>query len=520
MSSAPPRRALLRSTFLGLASQYTFVLVQAVLGVVTLAVLSRLLRPEDFGLIGMATVFVGFAALLSQMGVAPALIQRRELSPEHVRVAVTLSLAMGVLMTLVGWGIAPWMGRFFRTEAVIPIIRALSFNFVLVSLGVVAQALLERELEYGKLLWADVAALSLGTSLTAIVLAALGFGPWALVGGSWGQHLIRSAVVCTLRPHPRRPLVARKEAGELLSLAGGFTLARVFNYVGNQGDYLVVGRVLGAGALGLYTRAYRLMMLPVAYFARVLTKVLFPVMARMQDQPGRLRTTYLTGSAIIALVTAPLSALLVITAPELVRVLLGPGWDAAVLPFQILSVGILFRAGYMTGDSLARALGIMYERSKREAVYAGLVLAGSLAGLRWGLPGVSVGILGAVLVNYVLAAAMSLRPLECGWGDYLRSQLPGLTLAGLAIACAWPVRSALVEVLPPAPLLLLTFGVTGVALAAALLLRPAFVLGADGSRAVLLLGSLVGSKRFPPGVARRLERLAQETSGTASPGTT
>ncbi len=216
-------------------------------------------------------------------------------------------------------------------------------------------------------------------------------------------------------PHPLIPSLARREMRELLFFGGGFTLAHFLNYSANQGDYFVVGQIMGAEALGIYTRAYQLMMLPAKYFGQVLTVVLFPVMAKLQDKRQQLTKSYLAGIALVTLVSAPLGVLMVTTAPEIVKVLLGPKWSDTVIPFQILSLGVVARGSYKIDDALARALGVMYQRSVRDAIYAAAVVLGALIGLRWGLTGVAWGVLGAVVLNYILAMQMSMKLLECSW---------------------------------------------------------------------------------------------------------
>jgi PST family polysaccharide transporter len=235
--------------------------------------------------------------------------------------------------------------------------------------------------------------------------------------------------------------------------------------------------------------------------------VLFPTMARLQERRARLRDAYLGASAVVAVVATPLSALLLVTAPELVRVLLGPGWGAVVDPFRVLAAGILFRASYPVGDALARGLGLMYRRSARDALYAGLVIGGSLAGLRFGLPGVAAGVLGAVAVNYVTAVTMSLPEVGASWRDYLRAQAPGLVLGAVVAAAALPTRLALEGRLPPLPLLVVTCLAAALAVATALGVRPNLV-GEHGQASLRALVAAMEGSRMPTGVTRRLSRLS------------
>jgi PST family polysaccharide transporter len=364
---------------------------------------------------------------------------------------------------------------------------------------VVAEALLLRHLAWRSLMWADVAAFVLGYALPALALAAAGYGVWALVGSAVGSNLVRSAALLKLQPHPKWPRIG-PEIRELLRYGSGFTLARVFNYGASQGDNLVVGRVLGIVALGYYNRAFKLMLILVTYFATVTTRVLFPVMSRLQSDRERLRSTYLTGAAVLGLVSAPLGALMVVLAPEIVGVVLGPKWTPTIVPFQILTAGIMLRNVYLMAYCLDGAMGAMRNRTLRDGIYAAAVLTGSLIGTRFGLVGVATGVVLAIAVNYLLGAAMSLRMLGATWRDYAASQLPALGLGLLTAAVAYPARLGLLAAGAGQLLVLMLTGCVSLGVLAALYVVRPSIIGTYGGTAVRHVREAIGSRFFPPAV--------------------
>jgi PST family polysaccharide transporter len=291
---------------------------------------------------------------------------------------------------------------------------------------------------------------------------------------------------------------------ELLFFGGGFTLARFLNYSANQGDYFVVGRMMGPEALGLYSRAYQLMMLPAKYFGQVLSVVLFPVMSKIQDEKRQLTKTYLSGIAMVALVSAPLGALMVATASEIVEVVLGPKWSDAVIPFQILALGVVARGSYKIDDALARALGVMYQRSVRDAIYAAAVVIGSVIGLRWGLPGVAVGVLVAVVINYVLALRMSVSLLDCPWPQVFKALSPAIYPTVVVAVVATLVRSIFHANGSPGWFTLGTATVlSGLSLAGLFLLLPQS-LGVYGTETLKRFLPLLPLRIFPKSVSQWL----------------
>lgn len=464
---------LKKSTLSGFSWQITSYITQAVMQVIVVAVLARLLTPEDFGLLGIAIIVVDFAALFSQLGVGPALIQRVEITAKHIRAGFTLSMILSFLLSLLVIGISPFAAVFLENPQVTKVLSVVSLNFFFAGFGVVAESLIKRDLQFQKLMKARVGSYLLGYALIGITLAFMGKGVWALVWATLGQSLIYSLLLYIQKRHSLLPSFRLHEIRELLFFGGGFTLARMLNYSANQGDYLVVGKMLGTAALGLYTRAYQLMMIPAKYFSQVLATVLFPVMAKLQNEQQRLTKTYLSGIASVALVSAPLGALMIISAPEIVRVVLGEKWVEAIIPFQILTLGVVARASYKIDDALAKALGVMYQRSLRDGIYAAAVVGGALLGLRWGLTGVAIGTLAAVIINYVLAVQMSLRLLHCSFSEFIKALTPVL-YPTVVVAAAATLTRALLNIfsLPDWFVLVLTTLLSGLSLFLLFLLRP------------------------------------------------
>ena len=482
MTGRPKKTALLSSVFSGLGNQYASALSTGLGQFVVTATLARLLSPVDYGLFGLAAVYTGLATILSQFGVAAALVQRAELTPRIVRAGFTVSVLGGVLTAALVWITAPLAATLLGTTELTPIIRGLSLGFVIASPGFVAEGLSQRKLAWRRLMWVEVGAFFLGYAIPAVWMALAGYGVWALVGSALAQNFVRTAALLALEPHPKWPRIG-PEIRELLRFGSGFTLARVFNYGAAQGDNLVVGRVLGVASLGYYSRAFKLMMILVTYFAAVITRVLFPIMSRLQNDQDRLRSTYLTGAAVLGLISAPLGAVLVVLAPEFILVVLGPKWIPATVPFQILTAGIVLRNVYLMAYCLDGALGAMRRRTVRDGIYALAVLAGSLIGTRFGIVGVATGVVIAIAVNYLVGAAMSLNLLKATWRQYASSQMPALLLGILTAAVAYAIRRGLLEA-GAGPLVVL--GVTGLVslgvVCGLCLLRPS-VLGWYGEAA-------------------------------------
>ena len=425
-NSPGPSKGLIQRTFTG----FVWVLLgsgtQVALKIVVLAVLARLVKPNDFGLMGIALIVIEFSKMFTHMGVGPALVQRREVQKRHLTTGLTLSLLIGAFFAMLLILSAPYIAAFFQMPELTTILRVLSMIFVIDSFTLIGQALLQRNMKFRISSAIEVTAYAIGYGAVGITFGYLGWGVWALVMASLAQSLLLTVFLLFVQPFPKRPGFEKQAFRELMFFGGGFTIARIANFFATQGDNLVVGRMLGAQALGIYGRAYQFMVMPAGLFGNALDKALFPAMAIVQGDQSRLARAYLTGASIIALIAIPVSFLIFFLAPEIVMVLLGPEWTAVILPLKILACSLLFRMGYKMSDSLARATGAVYRRAWRQVIYALMVLVGTYIGQFWGLYGVACGVAVALISNFLLMAHLSLKLTNVRWLEMLKAHKHGL----------------------------------------------------------------------------------------------
>jgi O-antigen/teichoic acid export membrane protein len=456
---------------------------KAALSLLVLAILGRLLSPADFGLVGAALVVINFSKLFSELGLGPALVQRRDIEPRHVQTAFTSYVLLGALLGGAIWMEAPLIARIMQMDRLITVLRALAWLFPVVALGRVSEFLLKRELQFRWLTNREVAAYALGYGGVGIGLAWLGAGVWALVAAQLAQSVCNVVLLLIKRPPSIRFAFEISAARELMSFGGGHTLAGFGNFAAQQGDNFVVGRWLGQTALGLYSRSYQLMATSASIFGGILDGVLFPVLSKVQDDARRLASTYLEGVAFVALVMVPASAVLIVLAPELIRVLLGPQWSQATVPFQIFAVAIPLRASALMSDSICRATGFVYRRAWRQWVYALLVVAGAWIGQFWGIDRVAIGGLVALAVNFLLMAQLSLQAAGLTWARFWEGQRPSLLLAAVAAAVAEGAAAILrSKGLPAIGILAAATGAAVVCLALLQRAAPGLFLGVEGVR--------------------------------------
>ena len=406
---------------------------QQVLRLSLTVVLARLTPPSAFGLIAMGFLVTTLASWITDMGFGSALVQRRSISDLHVRTAVTATLVMGIVLAGVASALAAPMAAYFGEEELALVIVVLSINFPVKGLAGIPRDLLRRHLMFKE--FAIGAGFAVTVSATAaLVLAVNGAGVWALVAYSVVESfaaLLAYFVIARRRLDHRFGFgFGRREFRDLAGFGASVAGSRLVYYVMGNIDNLIVGKVLGATALGLYGLAYRIMLYPIQKVADVIVSVAMPAFATMQGDRVRLREGFLRGQQAICLVCFPASIGIAVSAPLLVPLLVGDQWLPAVASVQILALaGPRIALGRLNG-SVFQACG----KPQRELLIAVVSLAvlvpAFLVGTRYGFNGVATAF---TVVGWCLVP-LSLVPV---------ARLVGTT-ARHALWVLWPISLATV----------------------------------------------------------------------------
>jgi PST family polysaccharide transporter len=407
-----------------------------------LVVLGRVLGSRDFGVVAAALSVITILTTVRDVGIGPALIQRKALEPEHYATAFAVSTYLGFGLAAVVVGTAPAVARLFHSPECVDLLRALSFMFVFRGLSMTSIILFQRAMDFRTIALIDTVTYSIG-SLASIGLAVAGLGPWALAAGYLIEEGLSTATFLYLR-RPRMTLrIDRARLGDLIGFGAGSTAGAILHMLAIQGDNLVVGHRLGPAQLGFYTRAYDLIKMPALVFTNVVGSVLFPALSRLQGDRAALGAGFRRLIFANALVLLPASAVLIAIAPEVIRILMGPHWDAAVLPFQILAATMMMRVSYKVGSTVATAAGAVYPVALANALYTAGVIGGALVTARWGIPGVAVSTGLSILLMYLLCAWLGLAHSALGWRGFGAAHLPGVILGAAVSLAAWPCALAM-----------------------------------------------------------------------------
>ena len=444
------RRRTARGGFVTLGGQA----VRFVLTLGSTMVLARLLTPADFGLVAMVTAVTGFLATFKDLGLSQATVQRQKIEQGEVSTLFWVNVVASMVLTLLVVGLAPILARLYHEPSLTAITLALSLGFVISGLGIQHAALLQRQMRFRRLVVIDLMSLSLGI-FAGIVVALAGYGYWALVAMPLATSASATAGYWfSSRWRPGRPVWSSGAKG-MLRFGGYLTGFNTVNYLARNLDNVLIGWRWGAAPLGLYSRAYQLLMLPLQQINAPIGSVMIPTLSRLQGETARYRKGFLEVLEKLVLVTSPLIGYLIATSDWVVDVFLGPQWHDAARIFLWLGVGAFVQTvGNTTGW-----LFITQQRTKDMFIWgilgSGLSVASFVVGLPFGPIGVAAAYaISGILIRTPLNIWYVSRRGPVSARDIYRASLPPM-LAGLAVLAAVVIFRLVFPGLQPLPGLVL-----------------------------------------------------------------
>ncbi len=451
------------------------------------AVLARLLTPADFGLIAMVTAIVGFVAMFKDAGLSMATVQRAEVNHAQVSTLFWINVALSVLVMLVVAALAPLIAAFYSEPRLVWITLALATTMVFGGLTVQHQALLKRQMRFKALSVIQIVSMAGGIAI-AIVMAWQGFGYWALVGNAAGMAAINAAMVWMLCSW--RPGLPKRGAGtmSMLRFGGNLTGFSFLNYITRNIDNIAVGAVLGASTLGLYSKAYNLLMLPIRQINGPVGMVAIPTLSRLQNDPRKFKKYYLAAIAAIASVTFPIVVFLAVDTRNLVMTMLGRQWLDAVPIFQWLAVAAFFGGINVAPGWLCVALGKLRRQMYWAMISAPVIAATILISVQFGIVAVAASFGIAWSVLFVLFVVMACRGSPVSSLDVLRACLPPAAACAAGAVAVFGMHALTTGLLAPVALL---FNAVGFFAAYAIV----WFLFADWRTLLGTIGSSVFAKR-------------------------
>lgn len=359
--------------------------------------LARLLTPVEFGLVALANVFLAFMQIFLGEGFAKAIIQRKNIEPAHLDTVFWLNFGVSIALFFITLATASWLGNIFDEPDLAPVLRGFSILFIITSFSTVQQAILEREFDFKSIAMRSLLGISLSGAV-GITMAIAGLGVWSLVGQQIVHELV--AVITLWRLSDWRPgfKVSMRHFQDLWSFAAATLGFKALTFAHTRADDLLIGYFLDSAALGLYSLAYKVFTILSMLLIKTSNRVALPIFSRLQDDIEQLRQSFHWMTKLTSLVSFPVFISVVLLAHELISVIFGPQWLAAVPVLQLLALVGLMRAATFFKSSVFMALNKPHWRLYLGLLDTCLNLIGFIIAVRWGIVAVAF----AYLVRFYL----------------------------------------------------------------------------------------------------------------------
>jgi Membrane protein involved in the export of O-antigen and teichoic acid len=365
---------------------------------ISTAVMARLVSPEGFGIVAMVTAITGFVVIFKDLGFSTAVVQNKSVSQKQVSTLFWLNILFSLGIALIVLALAPILVSFYHEPRLFDITIVFALSIFISGFSLQHSALMKRQMRFKRL--SKIQMLTAGISLLlGIGLAVMGLDYWAIVGASVMQTLLNVILLwafCDWRPHFTFDVSRVKH---LMRFGAGITGFDLVNYFSRNADNVLIGRFAGAAALGLYSKSYQLLMLPITQLRMPLNTVTLPALSALQHNKSKYAEFYRRYVFILAFFSMPLVACLAVFSKEIVLIVLGDDWVEAGYIFQLLAFASFIQPVAGSKGVVMITTGQTRKYFAWGVVNAVFTVAGYLIGVQWGISGVAISY---IIVNYFL----------------------------------------------------------------------------------------------------------------------
>lgn len=418
-----------------------------IISLVVAGILSRLLSPDDFGVVAIATVIIAFFSIFTDVGLSPAIVQHKELTERDLSDIFVFTWWMGAFIALLFFGASWLIADYYHSPILRTLCQLLSINLFFASANIVPNALFYKNKEF-KFIALRSFVIQIAGGAAAVIAALCGAGLYALI-----INPILSSILIFIISYRRYPQQFRFTSGvsairKIFGYSAYQFLFNVINYFSRNLDKLLIGKYMGMSPLGYYEKSYRLMMLPLQNITQVITPVMHPIFSDYQNDTKRLASGYERIVRFLAFIGFPLSVLLFFTAKEITLIIFGDQWMASVPVFQILSLSVGVQIILSSSGSMFQAAGDTKSLFVCGLFSAVINVSGMLLGIfRFGtLEAVAACICLTFTIGFIQSYWRMYRvTLRRGLFSFVRQLLSPLAVSGILTLALYPLYKLLNE---------------------------------------------------------------------------
>lgn len=418
-----------RSVWLTFADSYFGLVLQ----VASTMIIARILTPQEIGVFAIAAVFSTLASMFRDFGVAEYLIQERELTSDKIAAALALNITVSWAMAAAMFFGAPVVAHFYGYPGVQDVMHVQAIGFLLVPFGAVTMAWFRRELDFRPVMVCNVAG-NITAFATSVAMALAGWGTMALAWSTVAAIAVTVALSVWYRPRsfPRWPSLRGMSA--VFHFSKFVSLMYIVSQVAKGLPEMIIGRALGAVEVAMFSRGNGLVEMFNRLVMRSVFTVCMPYLAKADREEGVIAPAYVRSVSYLTAVGWPFVTFLGLAAYSAIQIVYGPQWDAAVPIAQVLCLACAVEMVHCLSREALLTRGLAKEANNLQAVLAGVLAAGLLAGVPFGLVGAAWGVAGYTVIGMLVSQWFLSRHIGLRTADLVRGCLPSVSLTALTVA--------------------------------------------------------------------------------------
>lgn len=436
-------------------------------------ILARFLSPESFGLIGMVTLATGLALAISEMGLGSAIIQKENATDVDAHSLFWFNLALGISMASGLILLSPLIAAFFHKPELTLLVTGASPVLIFGAVSVIPAALMRKALRFRALTWIDLFC-SVFSGGVAIAMAVGGMGVWSLVAQALLLSLSNAFLVYLCSGYRARWIVSIEAVRSFLPFSLNLLGFNLVNYVSRNVDYLLIGKFLGPTPLGLYTLAYKIMLVPLQNISWALGNALFPVFSKFSNDQKRVLRNYKKVISLISAITFPGMTFVHIFSREIISMFYNDSWSQSGDVLKILSVCGMIQSVIAPCGIVFLAMGLSQVQFKLGILNTVATITSILFGLSWGIMGVAYGYTFVAVLWFFVVNIILCKILECKIFEIPKCLFPAF-LSFLLISLFVPAIEKTFSIKSPSLILIVLFALPFVSMTLLLLQKTIII---------------------------------------------
>lgn len=391
-------------------------------------ILTRILLPEDYGMVGLVLIFIAVGQTLVDAGFSSALIWKKNTTQTDYSSVYYFNIGVSLIIYIFFFFLAPLIARFYEKPELITLIRVICLNFIILSFGVIQQTILYKNFDIKTLAKVNFIGSLLG-GILSVILALKGFGVWAIVVQILSKNIISTALLWIFKSWRPIWVFSMGSIKSLFNYGSKIMIAGLLYSIFQNLYFVIIGKIFPIVTLGYYTRAVQLSEFPVTTVSSIFQRITFPVFSILQDETERLKNAVRKSLRTIVFILYPVMFGLMASSDIFIELMFSAKWLPASIFFKLLCILGLLYPFLVINDEVLKAKGRSGLLLKLQIISKVIIVINFVITYRWGISAIIIGQIVSVFITFSINAWITGRLITYSQLQQLRDTFPYLLIS-------------------------------------------------------------------------------------------